>query len=150
MGQTWDNTPWPNYRVIFDEKGMAVDVVEVEDGDGIEVDEDENELREIWARFETQVCKSTPAKKACSDHMALGTKPTIGRPKRKCREDADDTYHDKYQRRKLETSSSLSSLSSSTTGGNTTAKPCVMQGIDHDSSLGRRPGLRSANTVRNR
>jgi len=47
-GHTWHNTPWPNHRVIFDEQGMAVDVVEVEEGDEDGTDEDENELREIW------------------------------------------------------------------------------------------------------
>ena len=56
MGHTWHNTPWPNYRVIFDEQGMAVDVVEVEAGDEEETDEDENELREVWAKFENEVC----------------------------------------------------------------------------------------------
>jgi hypothetical protein len=147
MGHTWHNTPWPNYRVIFDEQGMAVDVVEVEAGDEEETDEDENELREVWAKFETQVCKSAPVSKVCSDHIDRGTKHTGGRPKRKCREDADDTPLDNNQRRKLEPTSSLSSLSSSTTTRNTASKPCALRGPEHDPPLGRRPGLRSANTT---
>jgi hypothetical protein len=147
MGQTWHNTPWPNYRVIFDDKGMAVDVIEVEEG---EDDEDENELREIWARFETRVFSSVPASKVCSDHIDRGTKPTRGRPKRKCREDTDDMPLDDDRQRKLKTSSSLSSLSSCTTNPNTTTKTCTLRGPDRDPPPGGRRGLRSANTARNR
>ena len=147
-GHTWHNTPWPNYRVIFDEKGMAVDVVEVQDDeDGI--DEGENEIRQLWARFETRVFKSSSANKECSDPIELRTKRPRGRPKRKCREDADGIL-DNCQRRKLESASSLSSLSSDASGQYTTANPCPLRGLDNERPLGRRPGLRSANTTRNR
>ena len=151
MGHTWHNTPWPNYRVVFDEQGMAVDVVEVEAGDEEETDEDENELRELWAKFEAQVCKSAPVSKVCSDHIDRGTKHTNGRPKRKCREDADDAPLDSNQRQKLEATSSLSSLSSlssSATTRNIASKPSALRGPGHDPPLGRRPGLRSANTTK--
>lgn len=147
MGHTWHNTPWPNYRVIFDEQGMAVDVVEVEAGE--ETDEDESELRELWAKFETQVCKNGPVSKVCSDHIDRGTKHTSGRPKRKCREEADDAPLDNNQRRKLEPTSSLSSLSSSATTQleNTASKSCALRGPERDPPPGRRPGLRSANAT---
>jgi hypothetical protein len=145
MGQTWHNTPWPNHRVVFDEKGMAVDVVEAEEGD--ESDEDENELREIWAKFETQVFKSAPSSKVCSDQMDRGTTPTSGRPKRKCRE---DTHVDDDRRRKLKASSSISSLSSNSTGPRNAAKPCALRAPEDDTPPRRRPGLRSAKTAPSR
>jgi hypothetical protein len=148
-GHTWHNTPWPNYRVIFDEQGMAVDVVEVEEGDGDGTDEGENELREIWAKFETQVCKSGLANDACSNHVDRATKHTSGRPKRKCREDAEDMLLDN-QRRKLEATSSMSSVSSRAANQNTSPEKCALRGPEPDPPPGRRRGLRSANTSRNR
>jgi len=149
-GQTWHNTPWPNYRVIFDEKGMAVDVVEVEDGDEVEdeVDQAENELRKVWARFETQTFNSASVDKLRSGSIDLRTNP---RPKRKCREEADDVPSDNHQRRNLETSSFVSSTSSNEISKNSTSKSCAqLRGLDHELPSGRRSGLRSSNSTRNR
>ena len=148
MGQTWHNTPWPNHRVVFDEKGMAVDVVEA--GGEDESDEDENELREIWAKFETQVFKSAPSSKVCSDQIDRGTAMTSGRPKRKCREDTDGTHIDDARRRKLNASTSVSSLSSTTTAPRNIAKPCALLAPEDDTPRRRRPGLRSAYTAPSR
>jgi hypothetical protein len=148
MGQTWHNTPWPNYQVIIDEKGMAVDVVEVEGDMG--ADDDEIELRKIWARFETQEATSSPASKLCSDLVDHGTTRPRGRPKRKYREDVDNIPLDSNQRRKIETCTSASPLLAGTNSPSTTPKSCTLRVQNDKTPVGRRPGLRSANTARNR
>jgi len=126
---------------------MAVDVVE---GDENVDDEDENELREVWARFESQVSKDPPTSSRCADHNDHSAKHTSGRPKRKCREDARDDMHlESSQRRKLGTSSSMSSLPTCPTSQNTTSKSCTLPVLGNDPPAGRRSGLRSAKIDRN-
>ena len=96
MGQNWYNTPWPNYRVIYDEQGMAVDVIEVAEGEE-DIDDDELELQRMWAKF------ATPE----SADRKLSGRGT----KRKYQEPGTEIRPEKQQRLDVETSSSQGSFS---------------------------------------
>lgn len=123
-GQNWFNTPWPITRVVYDDNGMALDVVEVKEGEDY-IDKDELEMDEIFAHLKKQ-------NSALDCNSADGRASTMG-TKRKHRGDADEAQREKRRRLDPEPPSSQGPSSSKVV----------------DPSRGRRLGLRSTHVTQN-
>lgn len=126
MGQTWDNTSLAEEREIL--------VVDGEVVGGI--DDDEMEIRKLWAKFEHKDMKNSTSS-ITSDVVDSGANTDSRKQKRGRTEDSEGVSQDK--RRKVETKSS------SAAGEESASKSVTLERVTSNPPQGRRSGLRSAN-----